>query len=97
MRLSKFIKTKLTDCQYEDGKAFYEMVENEEATKQEDTIEIEENILYCKKILRPNKNEVFNGIYLLDMHACIHMIRILCVVIAIEILFSILCSSAVRN
>ncbi len=54
VRLSKFIETKL-NCQYEDGKAFYEVTENEEET------EDEENLLYCKKILRPNKEEVFVG------------------------------------
>jgi hypothetical protein len=43
--MSKFIKTKL-GCQYEDRKAFYE------------TSEREEDLLYCKKILRPKKEEV---------------------------------------
>jgi hypothetical protein len=43
--MSKFIKTKL-GCQYEDRKAFYE------------TSEREEDLLYCKKILRPQKEEV---------------------------------------
>ena len=40
-------------------------MENEAATKQ-DVIEIEENLLYCKKILRPKKNEVH--MHFLDMH-----------------------------
>ena len=44
VRMSKFIETKLS-CQYEDRKAFYE------AGKEED-------LLYCKKILRPQKKEV---------------------------------------
>ncbi len=46
VRMSKFIETKL-GCQYkyEDGKAFYEA-------------EREEDLLYCKKILRPQKEEV---------------------------------------
>jgi hypothetical protein len=48
MRLSKFIETKL-NCQYEDGKAFFEVTENEGAA------EIEEDLLYCKKILRPKR------------------------------------------
>ena len=52
MRLSKFIEMKL-NCQYEDGKVFYEVIENEDKT------EIEEDLLYYKKILRPKKNEVF--------------------------------------
>ena len=66
VRLSKFIETKLTGCQYEDGKAFYEVMENEAATKQEesDAIEIEENLFYCKKILRPIKNEVYIYYYI---------------------------------
>jgi hypothetical protein len=46
VRMSKFIETKLGhDCQYEDGKAFYEA-------------EKEEDLLYCKKILRPQKEQV---------------------------------------
>ena len=49
VRLSKFIEVKL-DCQYEDGKAFYEVTEDDS----------EENLLYCKKILRPQTNEVFS-------------------------------------
>ena len=49
VRLSKFIETKL-DCQYEDGKAFYEVTEKDS----------EEDLLYCKKILRPQTNEVFS-------------------------------------
>ena len=44
VRMSKFIETKL-DCQYKDGKAFYV------AGKEED-------LLYCKKILRPQKEQV---------------------------------------
>ena len=46
VRMSKFIETKL-ECQYEDGKAFYE------AKK-----EASEDLLYCKKILYPQKEEV---------------------------------------
>ena len=46
VRMSKFIETKL-GCQYEDGRAFYD------AGKEED-------LLYCKKILRPQKEEVNN-------------------------------------
>ena len=46
VRMSKFIETKLK-CKYEDGKAFYEVTENEE------------DLLYCKKILRPEKDKVF--------------------------------------
>ena len=59
VRLSTFIETKLK-CQYEDGKAFYEVTENEEATKDSkgDKTEKEEDFLYCKKILHPKKNEV---------------------------------------
>ena len=60
MRLSKFIETKL-NCQYEDGKTFYEVIENEEAT------EIE-GFLYCKKILRPKKNEVFLSMIKIALH-----------------------------
>ena len=41
MRLSTFIEKKL-GCQYEDGKAFYEMSEMED-------------LLYCKKVLRPKR------------------------------------------
>ena len=44
VRMSKFIEAKL-DCQYEDGKAFYEA-------------EKEVDLLYCKKNLRPQKEEV---------------------------------------
>ena len=64
MRLSKFIETKL-NCQYEDGKAFYEVVKNEAATnlKQDAAIETEEDLFYCKKILQPKKNEVFVSNY----------------------------------
>ena len=47
VRLSKFIETKL-NFKYEEGKAFYEVIENEE------------DLLYCKKILRPElKDKVF--------------------------------------
>ena len=49
VQLSKFIETKL-NCQYEDGKAFYEVTEKDS----------EEDLLYCKKILRPQINEVFS-------------------------------------
>ena len=38
------------NCQYEDGKAFYEVTEKEEAT--------EGDLLYYKKVLRPKKEEV---------------------------------------
>ena len=56
MRMSKFVEVKLK-CQYEDQKAFYEATENEE------------NLLYCKKILRPKKEEVFcNILYMLFLH-----------------------------
>ena len=47
VRLSKFIETKL-NCQYEDGKAFYEVTEDD----------LEEDLLYCKKILRPEVDKV---------------------------------------
>ena len=47
VRLSKFIETKL-NCQFEDGKAFYEVTDNEE------------DLLYCKKMLRPQRKEVFS-------------------------------------
>ena len=47
VRMSKFIETRL-NCQHEDGKAFYEVTENEE------------DLLYCKKILRPQTNQVFS-------------------------------------
>ena len=49
VRLSKFIKAKL-NCQFEDGKAFYEVTEDDS----------EEDLLYCKKILRLQKNEVIS-------------------------------------
>ena len=45
VRMSKFIEKNL-NCQYEDGKAFYEVTENEE------------DLLYCKKVLRPQTKEV---------------------------------------
>ena len=51
VRMSKFIEIKL-DCQYEDGKAFYE------AGKEED-------LLYCKKILRPQKEQVKGSVVLI--------------------------------
>ena len=53
VRMSKFIETKLK-CQYEDGKAFYEVTENEE------------DLLYCKKVLHPQIKEVF--CYSADTH-----------------------------
>ncbi len=56
MRLSKFVETKL-NCQYEDGKAFYEVRENEESTEKE------EDLLYYKKILCPKENEVLIKFY----------------------------------
>ena len=46
--MSKFIEVKL-NCQYEDGKAFYEVTENEE------------DLLYYKKVLRPQTKEVFSS------------------------------------
>ena len=58
VRLSKFIETKL-NCQYEDGKAFYEVTRNEEATEEDNETEKEEDLLYYKKILCLKKNEVF--------------------------------------
>lgn len=45
VRMSKFIETKL-NCPFEDGRAFYEAAEDEE------------DFLYYKKILRPDKKEV---------------------------------------
>ena len=45
--MSKFIEQKL-NCQYEDGKAFYEVMENEE------------DLLYCRKVLRPQTKEVYS-------------------------------------
>ena len=47
VRMSKFIETKLK-CQFEDGKAFYEVTEDEE------------DLLYYKKILRPQTKEVYS-------------------------------------
>ena len=47
VRLSKFIETRL-NCQYEDRKAFYEVTEDD----------LEEDLLYCKKILRPEVDKV---------------------------------------
>ena len=47
VRLSKFIETKL-NCQYKDGKAFYEVSGDDS----------EEDLLYYRKILRPQTNEV---------------------------------------
>ena len=52
VRLSKFIEAKL-NCRYEDGKAFYEVTEDDS----------EEDLLYCKKILHPQTNEVFSYKY----------------------------------
>lgn len=48
VRMSKFIEAKL-DCQYKDERAFYEVMESDS----------EEDLLYCKKILRPQISEVF--------------------------------------
>ena len=45
VRMTKFIETKL-NCKFEDGRAFYEVIKNEE------------NLLYYKKILRPQTNKV---------------------------------------
>ena len=56
VRLSKFIETKL-NCRYEDGKAFYEVTEDKFEDHEE--TDAEEDLLYCRKILRPKKNEVF--------------------------------------
>ena len=44
-----FIERKL-NCQFEDGKAFYEATENEE------------DFLYCKKILRPDIRKGVNNL-----------------------------------
>ena len=44
VRMSEFIETK-PECHYEDGKVFYEAGN-------------EEDLLYYKKILRPQKEEV---------------------------------------
>ena len=46
VRMSKFIEEKL-NCQFEDGRAFYEANENEE------------DFLHYRKILRPDKGEVY--------------------------------------
>lgn len=54
VRMSKFIEAKL-NCQHEDGKAFYEVTESD----------LEEDLLYCKKILRPQISEVFKYNYIL--------------------------------
>ena len=69
VRMSKFIETKLK-CQYEDGKAFYEVTENDS----------EEDLLYCKKILRPQTNKVFSYSYNIivqtyDKHAILDCLR----------------------
>ena len=48
VRMSKFIEKKL-ECKFEDGKAFYEVTESDS----------EEDLLYYKKVLRPQINEVF--------------------------------------
>ena len=47
VRMSTFIETKL-NCQYEDGKAFYEVMESDS----------EEDLIYYKKVLRPETKEV---------------------------------------
>ena len=47
VRMSKFIKEKL-NCQFEDGRAFYEATENEE------------DFLYYKKILRAEEEKVIS-------------------------------------
>ena len=47
MRLSEFIEAKL-NCKYKDGNAFYEVTEDD----------LEENLFYCKKILRPEVDKV---------------------------------------
>jgi hypothetical protein len=85
VRLSKFIETNL-NCQYEDGKAFYEVMENEEAT------EDEEDLLYCKKILHPNKEEVLVG----HTHLYMLFLPLLHEVAKLNFHF-ILCSSVGRN
>ena len=53
VRMSEFIETKLK-CQYENGRAFYEVMENDS----------EEDLLYCKKVLRPQTNKVFSYSYI---------------------------------
>ena len=50
VRMSKFIENEL-NCQFEDEKAFYEITESEE------------DLLYCKKILRPQTREVHQSYY----------------------------------
>ena len=52
VRMSQFIEEKL-NCKFEDGRAFYEVTENEE------------DLLYYKKILRPQTDKV--AIYLHTM------------------------------
>ena len=47
VRLSEFIEAKL-NRKYKDGNAFYEVTEDDP----------EENLLYCKKILRPEVDKV---------------------------------------
>ena len=64
VRMSKFIETKLNG-QYEDGKAFYEVTENDP----------EEDLLYCKKILRPQTNEVFS--YNVYMHSDVTIVTMI--------------------
>ena len=49
VRMSKFIEGKL-NCQFEDGKAFYEATENEE------------DFLYYRKILRPDIRKEVNNL-----------------------------------
>ena len=49
VRLSEFIEANLgLNCKYKDGNAFYEVTEDDP----------EENLLYCKKILRPEVDKV---------------------------------------
>ena len=53
VRMSKFIEAKLVnDCPFEDRKAFYEVTENEE------------DLLYYRKILRPETKAVYRLMHL---------------------------------
>ena len=55
VRMSKFIEAKLVnDGQFEDRKAFYEVTEND----------AEEDLLYYRKILRPETKEVYRLMHL---------------------------------
>ena len=50
IRMSKYIEENL-NCKFENGKAFYE------ATKKR------EDLLHCKKVLRPQTEEVISYLY----------------------------------